>query len=474
MQYCLSALVVAAMVRTALAAERTEQFNRDPQWHGHNNRIMAAPRMVKQDFGFSDTSHAGGERGELGGFITPCGEPASYAKIIETTTLNDTLSASGNLVCPSPAFNALIGFFNANTVNEWRTANTIVLRVYGRGEGFYVYVEYCTGKWRAGASTFGVVDREKDRFHEKTFPGGNRVHTWSLRYDPMANNGTGAVFATFDGEEVVLNLDPGHKADGAAFNRFGLLNVVKSYDGGGELWLDDLTVQDARETFAQDPHWDGLRNRTEYPSRLVRPWFDFGFSNTHHAGGAAPGEMGGVVFRGDGRDTNKLGFYGAPTELLDLARPLRASGKVALRRAVSDSDTLIGFFHAEHSLHSGGSDRFSIPPDFLGVAVGGPSREGFFFAPACRMHASDPQTASRGPYIYPNGDSHDWSLEFIPGAAPGGGRINVRLGNHSASLDLTGVEKSHAHFNRFGIITTHTDGNVQEIYFDDLTFTIRQ
>jgi hypothetical protein len=30
------------------------------------------------------------------------------------------------------------------------------------------------------------------------------------------------------------------------------------------------------------------------------------------------------------------------------------------------------------------------------------------------------------------------------------------------------------HFNRFGLITTHTDGNGQLIYFDDLTYTWTQ
>jgi hypothetical protein len=31
-----------------------------------------------------------------------------------------------------------------------------------------------------------------------------------------------------------------------------------------------------------------------------------------------------------------------------------------------------------------------------------------------------------------------------------------------------------AHFNRFGVITTHTDGNAQQLYFDDLTYTWTQ
>lgn len=44
-------------------------------------------------------------------------------------------------------------FFNSETVNEWRTPNTIAMRLNGRGENFFAYVEYCTSKWRAGGDT---------------------------------------------------------------------------------------------------------------------------------------------------------------------------------------------------------------------------------------------------------------------------------------------------------------------------------
>ena len=35
-----------------------------------------------------------------------------------------------------------------------------------------------------------------------------------------------------------------------------------------------------------------------------------------------------------------------------------------------------------------------------------------------------------------------------------------------------GHKQIGAHFNRFGIITTHIDGSGQTVYFDDLTYTI--
>jgi len=434
-------------------------------------------RTIRQDFGYSRTSHAGGAAGELGGLVTPAGEPAYCAKEISTKTFGDPLTASGRFLCAKGAFHILLGFFNSGTVNEWRTPNSISLRLQGRGDFFYAYVEYCTARWRAGGDNPGgfatVRDPETGRLQFKGFASG-KPHQWSLRYDPNGNGGTGSITVTMDDETAICHLDARHRADGATFNRFGLLNVVKSADGGGGVWLDDMTINGEKESFDRDPHWDEFQNRRTYMTQNVRPRFDFGYCATHHAGGQKAGEMGGLVFRGDGRYTNLMAFYGDRLEPLTLAKPLKASGKVALRRGVTDSDVLLGFFHAEHSLDSGWSDGIGTPPDFLGVSIGGPSREGFMFCPSYRLHNTERKTAERGPYILPNRTPHDWTLEYTP-AADGNGSITVTLDGQPASLPLPREHQTTgAHFNRFGLITTHTDGNGQHIYFDDLTYTWTQ
>jgi hypothetical protein len=398
------------------------------------------------------------------------------------------LSASGKVVCQGRKFHVLLGFFNVGTVNEWRTPNSIALRLQGRGDVFFAYVEYTTSRWRAGGDSPGGFTQIRDpatgRLSFKGFSTGSSVHQWSLRYDPNGNGGTGSIGVALDNETSICHLDSGHKADGATFNRFGLINVMKQADDPGELWLDDITIDGQAESFERDPHWTEFQNRRTYITQDVRPRFDFGFGPTHYAAGRAAGEVGGLVFRGDGRYTNLMAFYGDRLEELTLARPLKASGKVSLRRAVSDSDVLFGFFHSQHSLDSGKSDAIGTPPDFLGVAVGGPSREGFYFGPAYRLHTTEKKNSQSGPHILPNGESHNWTLEYRPGAAEAG---QSKIGNSSdasitATLDGERVTlpmpASHqaigAHFNRFGIITTHTDGNGQHIYFDDLTYTWTQ
>src|SRR4051812_8884037 len=59
---------------------KTESFDRDPNWQGHDNRIVPKeyPTIV-QDFGYSRTNFAGKSTGEMGGQITRASTPAYYA-----------------------------------------------------------------------------------------------------------------------------------------------------------------------------------------------------------------------------------------------------------------------------------------------------------------------------------------------------------------------------------------------------------
>jgi hypothetical protein len=467
-----AALVLAfGLAGVAAAGERVERFDADPKWEGRNNRAAEpSPRTIRQDFGYSPTAKA------VGGLITPAAEPAFYAKRIDRKTLADPLTASGRLVCKGRNFHALIALFKADAVNEWRTPNTIAIRLLGRGDVFYAYVEYCTARWRAGGDDPGGFATVRDPKTGRSEPRGFRTGAaldWSLKYDPT---GDGTVTVVLGGETSVCRLAKGHKADGAAFDHFGLLPVLKSADTGGEVWLEDVTINGKHEDFSQDPKWDGRGNRRTYQTANVRPRFDFGYSPTRYAGGRASGEVGGLVFRGDCRSKDKLAAYGDRLDPLTLAKPLKASGKVCLRRGVSDSTTLLGFYHSEDSLRVNPSQDSGWPECFLGVAVEGPSREGFQFYPAYRAKggAQGSASGSKLPHILPDGKPHDWSLTYDPDAAGKRGRVAVVFDGQTVSLDLEAGHKSGARFDRFGLITTWIDGNGQHVYFDDLTYTSGQ
>src|SRR4029453_11304622 len=147
----------------------------------------------RQGFGKGRTANGagkGGKPGEIGGFITPAAESAYYGCKIEKKTFDDTLSASGTLLCKGRECHLLIGFFNSGTVNEWRTPNTVALRLLGRGDVFYAFVEYATSRWRAGGDSPGGFATVRDPKTGKTRLRGFRPGVslpWSLRYDPAGN-----------------------------------------------------------------------------------------------------------------------------------------------------------------------------------------------------------------------------------------------------------------------------------------------
>lgn len=439
--------------------------------------------MIRQDFGFSPkTHHAGGKaKGEIGGFLTPAGEAAFYGKPIAEIDWNRPLTASGVLSVGSGGTNLLLGFFNSNSVNEWRTPNSLSIRINGRGDGkFFAYVEYCTAKWRAGADTTpfpSTTDPDTGRWNLLGFPCQQSL-PWKIAYDPEANEGRGVLTATIGDATAECLLDEGHKADGARFNRFGILNVIKSADSGSEFWVDDVVINGAPvEEFSADPKWDGLKNRTTYPSGNVRPWFDYGFSDTNFAGGAKKGEFGGLMFRGDCRYAERMGCYGDRIGPLTLSKPLKASGKIAMTRGVTDSTTLFGFYHSKDSLRQNESQKDGVPESVLGIHIEGPSRDGFRFYPVLRPKDSGNKFPAIGefPTIYPNGEVHDWSLDYRPNADGNGGVITVSLDDHSGTMSVAAEDIARGTtFDRFGIVSSWIDGNGQVVYWDDLTYTASQ
>ena len=141
-----------------------------------------------------------------------------------------------------------------------------------------------------------------------------------------------------------------------------------------------------------------------------------------------------------------------------------------------DSTASIGFYNSTSSLAQNPAQNQSIPMDYLGVNIEGPSSEGFFFYPVYRVHGE-----IAGAYncrvggalrIHPDGKAHAWVLSYDPSGANGRGRISVALDGQSCVLELaSGAGAAGASFNRFGICTPWIDGNSVTAYFDDLEYT---
>ena len=456
--------ILLLSLQVAGAALREENFDREPpNWEGVNYRSRAfEPRTVKQDFGYNAS------RGQIGGLMQPAGEPAYYGfRLPQPLSFETPITVEGRLHAAEGGGHCLIGFFNTNTLNEWRTPNTLVARINQRGPTFHCHLEYCTRRWRAGAGVIGHIVPGQ-RIDAKSVPSG-QWYPWTLKYDPAS----ATVTMTLGNDTATCEITPEHRQEGVTFTHFGLLALTKTWDSGGEVWVDDLVVNGQRFDFAADPQWEAFNNRRTYVSPDTRPRFDFGWSPTHFAGGRKPGELGGLIFRGDCREPARMACYGDKLETLNLEKPLIARGKLAMLRGVTDSTASIGFYHATHSMQSNPSQKHSIPMDYIGINIEGPSSEGFFFYPVYRVHGDEAgalgSNGNKSPRIFPDRKVHDWFLRYDP---EGNGRITVGLDDQTCELELApGAKQTGATFNRFGIATPWIDGNSVTVYFDDLTYT---
>jgi len=471
-------LAVTTMpVQTGQGVVRQESFDQEPvDWEGINNRnTYFEPRIVTQDFGYSPSHNAGGGPGEIGGTLHPAGEAAYYAWRLPTPlTLDDPMSASGKMLVAKGPGHFLLGFFNANTLNEWRTPNSLVARINGRGEAFHCHVEYGTSRWRCGAGVIGEIV-PGERIEAKENPSG-RAYRWTLTYDPNGADGSRLLTFTLGSDIATCPIAKEHRPDGATVTHFGILPIPKTWDSPGQAWIEDVTINGRRFDFRGEPPWEAFNNHTTYITKDTRPRFDFGWSPTQWAGGKSAGELGGLIFRGDCREPARMGAYGARLESLSLDVPLHASGKVTVHRAISDSTASIGFYHSAWSLYSNPRQDQSIPMDYIGINIEGPSSEGFFFYPVYRVHGDVAGALggglSKAPHIYPDRTVHDWTLRYEPAGADGRGQITVTLDDQTCTLDLDPEAKAAgATFDRFGICTPWIDGNSVTAFFDDIQFT---
>jgi hypothetical protein len=443
-----------------------ETFDSDPKWEGHRNRLVPNPRPVTvQDFGYSRTNHAGGKVGEIGGRSQRSVTPAYYARKIPTRTLNDPLRASGKFSVTSAdgASGVNFGWFNDQS-RGWRTPNSLVLRFDGNGGKYWAFFEYDTKHWLAGGK--GAFEGERYQTTKtKPFAADGTVHQWALQYDPSGNHGSGTLSLTIDDQPYTLDVPPERRADGAEFNRFGMLNLM-TQGNAMEAWFDDVTVGGETFDFSEDPGWEGKGNHVKFEERVVRPFHDFGFSDTRYAGGDK-GEIGGVMWRDEAP-----AFYAAKTETLTLNNELFASGKLAFTGAGSDSGICLGWFDAKSKLGQVRPQNEVPPTNMMSLMIEGPSRIGHYFRPAYWNSRGAGRIVDKGPIIRPDGKPHTWSMHYDPAGAGGNGRITWKLDDVEQTEDLKpGIKAAGATFDHFGFLDVQSGGHYVFLYADDLTFT---
>src|SRR4051794_8154577 len=180
---------------------KTESFDKDPGWEGHNNRIVPQRvPTVTQDFGYSKTHFAGKAAGELGGHITRASEPAYYADRIGPVTLDDKLSASGTfaLTKTTAGGGVFFGFFRAEQPGAGgRPTASLGLNLDCERGGARLAVRLITGQ-NQSCGTF-VTPFIPGKFRPTPIRTGTRYH-WTLDYDPQGAGGGGQFKFTLRGD----------------------------------------------------------------------------------------------------------------------------------------------------------------------------------------------------------------------------------------------------------------------------------
>jgi hypothetical protein len=468
---------------------RTEHFDRDPGWEGRNNRVIPNKVLVvRQDFGYTPTHHAGIAAGELGGVIQRSTTPASYADKLVVKTLDDRLSAAGSFAITASQAGAgvFFGFFNANQPGgSGRPIGSLGMNLDFETTGARLAVRLITDGNKS-CGTF-ITPYLPGKFRPTPLKNDGTRYHWTLDYDPLAADGNGRFTFTLRSVRHPIepldtglpeasqqearsrfphtttfrvDLTPGLKKEGASFDRFGVFNMMKA-GGSATMFFDDLRYNDRSEDFSDDPGWLGVGNRVAFEDREQVGAHDFGFSpTTSHAGGA-PGEVGGGLWR-----SGAFGFYADRVGPLNLEQRLEAHGKVSLVAAGPDSDMSLGWFNSVARVNGPADAR-----DFVGVHVGGPTRIGHYFIPAIMTAKGTMGKVDHGPVLTP-GKSFDWSLVYDPAANSGAGAIRVTLGTESVTLALKPGQKTEgARLDRFGLFTSTAGGQMVKIYLDDLTYT---
>jgi hypothetical protein len=482
---CVQPPVVEAQPATVL---KSENVDRDPGWEEHNNRVVPEKAlMVKQDFGYSATNFAGKASGELGGRIQRSTTPASYSTpLAPVKTLEDKFSASGSFAITAPGGGFFFGFFNSQQPGaSGRPIGSLGLDFDFEKQGGRLAVRLITGTNKS-CGTF-ITPYLPGKFRPTPIRCDGTRYRWTLDYDSQGAAGNGQFTFTLHSDthtaqeygplpeasqkealarfpnttRFTVDLPPGYKEEGATFDRFGALNLMKA-GGAATMFFDDLQFAGRAEDFSKDPGWVGAGNRIAFEDYEVTGAHDFGYSaKTQHAEGM-PGEVGGSFWR-----SGKAAYYGDRVGPLSLDQRLEARGKVKLVTAGPDSDMSLGWFHSATTEKEDADLR-----NFIGIHVGGPTRIGHYFIPQLAAGDGTKGKVEKGPVLTP-GRVFDWSLVYEPEANDGNGEMRVTLGSESVTLPLKpGLRKRGANFDRFGLFTSTIGGQMVRIFLDDLKYTV--
>jgi hypothetical protein len=472
---------------------KSESFDKDPGWEAYQNRLLPTVMpVITQDFGYSSQTHVTSkDSGEIGGKVVRCAIPTYYAARVMGKTLDDKLTASGTFALTGTAGSSgvFFGWFNSEQPDgTGRPVQSLGMDFDGEASGARLAVRMINRNNKS-CGTF-ITPFLPGKFRPTPIRRDGTRYSWTLTYDPQANDGAGRFEFTIKSHGTrpepldaarlpadlpeahrqealrrfpntttfTVDLPPGFRKEGARFDRFGLMNMMKP-GHAMTIYFGDLRHDGVTEDLTKDPGWVGSHNRGQIKSAPIGA-HNFGYSATNFAGGQ-PGELGGDLWR-----NGRYAYYADRVGPLTLDDRLEARGKVVLKVGAPDSDVYLGWFSSAQKEKSP-----AAAGNFLGVHIGGPTRIGHYFQPSLTTGRGTRGQPKRGPILTP-GKVFEWSLVYDPTANGGNGEIRVTLGQETARFALPkGAKAEGAHFDRFGLFNATIGGQLVRIYLDDLKYT---
>jgi len=478
------AIILIALFASATTAElpttlKSQSFDQDPHWDSSRNR-QTPDKIAHQDFGYSpNTNFAGQAKGEIGGQVQRSTIPAYYAETIAPKTLDDKLDFSGSFAVPQrSAAGICFGFFNSHQNDgSGRPVQGLFLDIGFKSAGGHLAIHVTnSANQSCGVMVTPVIKpkpRGPDASQRLALRADGTRYNFDLHYDPGGANNNGQVRfilhsnsqtpASFENKDFTVDLPAGFKQQNATFDRFGLLNIMKS-GGVATIYFDDLTYNGKAEDFSNDPHWTESNNRGTFSEKDQVGVQNFGYSpDTNFAQGKSKGEIGGTFWRSEEHWAFYADKFPTPLTLNDR---LEAHGRIIHLVGAPDSAAHFGFFST--------NDKAASPihtANFLGVSIGGPTRVGHYLAPYYITAAGSSAHVKTAPVLVPS-KLHDFSFVYDPGANNNHGALTVTLDSESITLNLKPDAKSDgAAFDHFGLLSSGPGGQMVKLYLDDLTYT---
>jgi hypothetical protein len=268
-------------------------------------------------------------------------------------------------------------------------------------------------------------------------------------------------------------LDAGIRDEPTVMDRFGLWNFQIPEGRSCEFYVSDLIINGQKIDLSKDPNWQGMNNRISFVERDFHPGQNYGYSQTNWAGEKI-GEIGGLLWRNEPVDPYH-GYYADDCGELTLDDRISFSGTINFVNGGTDAAMKFGYFNRDALMGPLEAGKGKDKEQFLGIHIADSTSVGYNFTTT--LQGGGAKAYRRGPQFVPDRKRRHFSFDYDPAANNGQGSITAKLDDQVITINPKKGEmlrRAGMKFDRFGLLNVRSGGKYVEVYFDDLTYTVKR